>query len=317
MKVLSHPNELAERGRRVCLAIGMFDGVHLGHQEVIRRMVADAGQQHALAAAVTFDRHPNTVVAPECAPPLIHSLPQKLRAIAALGVEAAWLIPFDRAFSQLSGEAFIRGLANDFGPLGSVWVGEDFAFGRQRSGNLALLQALGLALGFQVHALPAVTLDGAPVSSTRIRDAIQAGDLQLAARMLGRTYTLAGQVVAGDGVGQTLGYPTANLEVSGLALPPTGVYASWAATERRQWPAVVNIGRRPTVAESQGEIRIEAHLLGCGADLYGQQMELAFAKRLRPEIKFDSLAALREQITRDVAAAREFLSAPPSPGTMS
>jgi riboflavin kinase/FMN adenylyltransferase len=283
------------------VAIGVFDGVHLGHQAIIRQTAADARCRGALAVVVTFDRHPSAVVAPERTPPLIQPLAQRLNAIAALGVDAAWLVQFNRAFSQQSGETFVRGLASQLGPLASVWVGEDFAFGHRLSGNLALLQALGPALGFQVHSLPPVKLDGAAVSSTRIREAIQAGDLELAGRMLGRTYTLAGQVTAGEGVGQTLGFPTANLQVSGLALPPTGVYASWASVERGQWPAVVNIGRRPTIAQAQGEIRVEAHLLGCGADLYGQQMELAFAKRLRPEVKFDSLAALREQITRDVA----------------
>jgi riboflavin kinase/FMN adenylyltransferase len=310
MKVVSNPNELADRGRGVCVAIGVFDGVHLGHQQIIRQTAADARHRGALAVVLTFDRHPSAILAPERTPPLIQSLSQKLNAIADLGADAAWLVRFDRAFSQQSGETFVRRLASQLGPLASVWVGEDFAFGHQRSGNLALLQALGGALGFQVQGVPPVTLEGAAVSSTRIRDAIQAGDLELAGRLLGRAYTLAGQVVAGGGLGKTLGYPTANLDVSGLALPPTGVYAAWATVAGRRWPAVVNIGRRPTVVQCQGEIRVEAHLLGGGADLYGEQTELAFARQLRPEVKFDSLAALREQIARDVALARQVLSTP-------
>jgi len=317
MKVVSDPNELADRARGVCVAIGVFDGVHVGHQQIIRQTVADARRRSGLAVVLTFDRHPSAILAPERTPPLIQSLSQKLSAIADLGVDAAWLVEFDRAFSQQSGETFVRRLASQLGPLAGVWVGEDFAFGHQRSGNLALLQALGVALGFQVQGVPPVMLEGAAVSSTRIRDAIQAGELELAGRMLGRAYTLAGRVVPGGSLGKRLGFPTANLEVTGLALPPTGVYAAWATVAGRRRPAVVNIGRRPTVVQGEGEIHVEAHLLSGGADLYGQQMELAFAKRLRAEVKFDSLAALREQIGRDVALARQVLSAPRGPGPLS
>src|SRR6185295_7301385 len=189
-----------------------------------RQTLADAAQHEALAVVITFDRHPNVVVAPSRVPPLIYSLPQKLRAIAALGADAAWLIHFDENFSRQTGEGFVRGLIRDFGHLHSVCVGSGFTFGHKRSGNVELLRRLGQELNFVVHGLAAVSLDGQAVSSTRIRETIRSGQLEAATQMLGRAYALAGTVVHGDQLGRTLGFPTANLEVTGLVLPPEGVY---------------------------------------------------------------------------------------------
>jgi riboflavin kinase/FMN adenylyltransferase len=303
--LLHHPRELAAPDRKVCLAIGVFDGVHLGHQQVIRQAVADAEQQEGLAVVATFDCHPNTVVAPERVPPLIYSLPQKLRAIAALGVDATWVIHFDAAFSQQTGEEFVRGLAREFPQLHSVCVGGTFTFGHKRSGNVALLQRLGRELGFQVHGLAAVALDGQPVSSTRIRDAIRTGDFAQAGRMLGRPYRLAGRVVRGDQLGRTLGFPTANLDVAGLALPPRGVYAARVSHEGRAYAAVMNLGVRPTVAAGPPPPpRLEVHLLDADLDLYDQELEVTPEVFLRAEQRFPSLDELRAQIARDVGQAR-------------
>src|SRR6266536_1657493 len=224
MDILDSAAELKSAGRKVCVAIGVFDGMHLGHQQVIRQTLADAEQHEAPAMVITFDRHPNSVVAPDRVPPLIYSLPQKLRAIAALGVDATWLIRFDQAFSRQTGEEFVRALARDCGHLCSICVGNTFTFGWQRSGNVALLRKLGQEAHFVVHALAAVSLDGQVVSSTRIREAIRTGRLDDAGQMLGRGYALAGQVIKGEQLGRKLGFPTANLEVSGLVLPPAGVY---------------------------------------------------------------------------------------------
>ena len=209
MRIIRSAKELTP-AKKVCLAIGVFDGVHLGHQQVIRQMVTDARQQEAHSAVITFDRHPNTVVALDRVPPLIYSLPQKLRAIAALEVDTTLLIHFDEPFSRQSGEQFIRGLARDFGQIHSICVGSAFTFGHKRSGNVALLKKLGTELGFMVHGLAAVSLDGEVVSSTRIREAIRNGQLDLAGQMLGRGYSLAGQVIRGDQLGRQLGIPTAN-----------------------------------------------------------------------------------------------------------
>ncbi len=315
MRTIHAAAELEPAGRKVCLAIGFFDGVHLGHQQIIRQTIADAHQHEALSVVVTFDQHPNTVVAPQRVPPLIYSLPQKLRVIESLGCDALLLIHFDKAFSQQTGETFIRGLARDFGQIQSLRVGSAFTFGYKRGGNVALLKTLGEELKFIVHGMAAVSLDGRVVSSTRIRETIRAGDLDAASQMLGRAYSIAGQITRGDQLGQQLGFPTANLDVTGLALPPSGVYAihalvreggkTGASSPCQTHRAVVNIGHRPTLKNPTPALRVEAHLLDFKGDLYGQEMELVFVEKLREEQKFPSLEALKEQIAKDIAAARE------------
>lgn len=304
MKLIRTASELNAGDRKVCVAIGMFDGVHLGHQQVIRQTLTDAEQHEALAVVITFDKHPNAVVAPNRVPALIYSLPQKLSAIAALGVDTTWLIAFDEAFSRQTGEEFVRALVRDFGHLSSVCVGATFTFGYKRSGNVALLRKLGADLGFTVHGLSAVALDGEVISSTRIRDAIKDGRLDAASQMLGRGYSIAGTVVKGDQVGRKLGFPTANLDVAGLLIPPGGVYAAHALIQGRVHRAVLNIGIRPTLRDAMPQLRVEAHLPGFSGDLYGQELELSFVGKLRDEQKFPTLDDLRGQIARDIANAQ-------------
>ena len=304
MKILRTPSDLPPGPRRVCVAIGVFDGVHLGHQQVIRQTVADAEQHEALSVVVTFDRHPNAVVAPQRVPPPVYSLQQKLGAIEALGVEAAWVIHFDEEFSRQTGEEFVRALARDFAQLRSICVGSGFTFGHRRSGNVELLRRLGAELKFAVHGLAAVSLDGEPVSSTRIREAIRSGQFDAAGQMLGRAWSLAGPVVKGDQLGTRIGFPTANLEVNGRVLPPHGVYAVHVHAGSRIHRGVINIGVRPTVATGQLQVRVEAHLLDFSGDLYGQDLEITFVEKLREEQKFPTVEALKEQILRDVADAR-------------
>jgi len=304
MKILRALTDLPPGPRRVCVAIGVFDGVHLGHQQVIRQTVADAEQHEALSVVVTFDRHPHAVVAPTRVPPPVYSLPQKLRAIEALGVEGAWVIHFDEAFSRQTGEEFVRALVRDFSQLRSICVGSGFTFGHRRSGDVELLRRLGAELNFSVHGLAAVSLDGEPVSSTRIREAIRGGQFDAAGQMLGRAWSLAGPVVKGDQLGGRLGFPTANLDVNGRALPPNGVYAVHVRIDARIHRGVLNIGFRPTVSSGAPELRVEAHLFDFTGDLYGRDLEITFLEKLREEQKFPSLEALKEQIARDVASAR-------------
>jgi riboflavin kinase / FMN adenylyltransferase len=304
MKIIHTANELQPGDSKICLALGVFDGVHLGHQQIIRQTIADARQHEALALIVTFDRHPNAIVAPDQVPPLIYSLPQKLRVIESYGADALLLIHFDKPFSQQTGEVFVRGLARDLGRIQSLCVGADFTFGRNRSGDVALLRQLGAGLKFAVHGMAAVSLDGKVISSTRIREAIGAGEFDAAGQMLGRAYTLAGRILQGDRLGRQLGFPTVNLEVTGLVLPPRGVYAAHAAVRGRTHQAVVNIGVRPTLQQPDPPLRVEAHLLDFDAILYGEDIELAFLEKLRDERKFGSVAELQEQIGRDVALAR-------------
>ncbi len=305
MKLLHSADELRAEGRNVSLAIGFLDGVHLGHQQIIRQTVADARQYEGLAVILTFDQHPRRIVAPHRVPPLIYSLPQKLRVLESLGADALLLPHFDKAFSQQTGEEFVRNLARSLGRLRSVCVGANFVFGHQRSGNVALLQRLGAELQFKVHGLAAVSLNGKTVSSTRIREAIQGGDLDAAGQMLGRPYSLAGSVTRGDGLGRQLGYPTANLDTTGLALPPRGVYAVHAEAGGNTHRAVLNIGYRPTLQNPEPQLRVEAHLLDFQGDLYGQELEVTFVDKLRDEQRFPSLEDLRAQIAKDIQAARE------------
>ncbi|HEY0551817.1 MAG TPA: bifunctional riboflavin kinase/FAD synthetase [Verrucomicrobiae bacterium] len=304
MQTLHSADDFQSGGRKVSLAIGMFDGVHLGHQQVIRQARADAEQHEGIAVAVTFDRHPNSIVAPDRVPPLIYAPSQKLRAIASLGMNATLVVPFTREFSEQPADVFIRALAAKLAPLQSICVGSSFVFGHRRSGNVALLQQLGRELHFIVHGIAAVSLDGEIVSSTRIRDTLRTGNLDSVSQMLGREYALCGTVSRGDELGRTLGFPTANLEVAGLLVPPHGVYVAHAYVDGTRHRAVVNIGVRPTLRQTAPELRVEAHLLDFDGDLYDRELELIFVEKLRDERKFSSTDELREQIARDIAAAR-------------
>jgi riboflavin kinase/FMN adenylyltransferase len=304
MTLTHSAKEVQPGARKVCLAIGFFDGVHLGHQQIIRQTITDARQHEAIALVLTFDRHPNTIVAPARVPPQVYSLPQKIRALEALGAEMLLLIHFDTAFSQQTGEEFVRTLLHDLGQVRSICVGANFVFGHKRSGDVALLQRLGTELHFVVHGLAAVALDNRAVSSTRIREAIRAGNLDAASQMLGRAYSLAGPVVRGDGLGAQLGFPTANIDSTGLALPPNGVYAVHAETGGKTYRAVLNIGYRPTLQNPAPQLRVETHLLDFDADLYGQELEVVFVEKLREEQKFASVKELRQQIAHDILEAQ-------------
>jgi riboflavin kinase / FMN adenylyltransferase len=305
MNVIHSATDLVPGSRTVCLAIGVFDGVHLGHQQIIRQTVSDARQQDGLALVVTFDKHPSSIVAPDKVPPLIYSQPQKLRTVASLGADALLMLRFDRTFSEQTGDIFIRGLACDLGRIQSVCVGADFVFGHRRSGNVALLKQLGVELTFTVHGVASLSLDGQPVSSTRIREAIRAGDFDAASQMLGRAYSLAGTVVRGDQLGQQLGFPTANLDSTGLLLPPNGVYAAHASVGGKSFRTVLNIGVRPTVNQPTPCPRVEVHLLDFSGDLYDQELEITFATKLRDELKFSSIDELKTQIAHDITEARK------------
>lgn len=304
MKIIQSPQEL-KAGRKACLAIGVFDGVHLGHQQIIRQTIADARQHNAVAVVVTFDRHPNAVVAPEREPGLIYSLPQKLRTIAALGADAALVFRFDREFSRQTGPEFIQRLARELGPIQSICVGANFVFGHKGSGNVNLLTALGEQWHFTVHGLAALALDGQVVSSTRIRDEIRLGNLDAASQMLGRSYAICGPIVEGDRWGRQLGFPTANVDTGTLVLPPNGVYAGLTRVEDKLYRVALNIGRRPTLASATPVLRVEAHLLDYQGDLYGQELEIEVGTRLRDEKKFADKAQLAVQIARDIQTVRD------------
>ena len=285
------------------LAIGVFDGVHLGHRSVITRAMDDARRLGGTAAVITFDPHPARVLRPEKAPRLLTSTPHKVRIVEGLGVRHIVAIPFTQEFAGQEPEAFIRSLASAC-DLREICVGHEWCFGRQRAGNLALLQRLGDELGFAEVGVPAVRIDEEVVSSTLIRAAVEAGDLAKADRLLGRPYSILGTVQRGAQLGRTIGFPTANLSAHSEQFPPNGVYAVDALLPDGTRRGVANIGLRPTVEKDAVERRLEVHLFDFDGDLYGQDFEVIFRRFIRSEQRFDSLDALRAQIALDAADAR-------------
>ncbi len=308
MKIISSANEVAASNGHVCAAIGMFDGVHLGHQQVLRQAVTDAHQHEATSLCVTFDRHPASAIASERAPCLIQSLPQRLRAIEVLDVDATLLLQFDADMSRIPAQDFVRNLHRDLGAIKSLCVGAKFAFGHNREGNVELLKQLGQELDFTVHGLASVALNGETISSSSIRQAIKAGDFDAANQMLGREHALAGKVIRGDGRGRELGFPTANLDITDLCIPPSGVYAAHVLVEGQTHRAAVNIGLRPTVKEPEQRLHIEAHILDFEGDLYDEELKITIVEKLRDEEKFESLEELQKQIAADIQKARKLFA---------
>jgi riboflavin kinase/FMN adenylyltransferase len=298
------------------VTIGAYDGVHLGHQAVIAavRARADAGGMES--AVVTFDRHPAAVVRPESAPRLLTDLDQKLELLAATGLDRCLVISFDEARSKEKAEEFVQEVLVDCLAARVVIVGEDFHFGHQRKGNVALLEEMGRDLGFAVEGLALVDAAGRAVgdapkaSSTAIRQALVAGDLDAANALLGRPHEVRGVVSQGDQRGRELGFPTANVSVPGdILLPADGIYAGWyERPDGAVHPIAISLGRRPTFYEAAHASLLEAHLLDFDGELYGEHAKVRFVARLRGEEKFDSVEALVEQIHRDCDQAREVLS---------
>ncbi|MDD5350750.1 MAG: bifunctional riboflavin kinase/FAD synthetase [Chthoniobacteraceae bacterium] len=299
--------ELATVPGPVFLAIGVFDGVHLGHQAVIRRALADAQAAGGSAVVVTFKPHPLRVTRPDDAPRLLTSTAHKAQLIEQLGVNDLLIVPFTAEFAALPPEDFVIELHAACSPLREICVGHSWEFGKKRAGNLALLKTMGDRFGFDEIGIPAVEIGGEVVSSTLIRAAVEAGDLAKAARLLGRDFTILGTVVPGDRIGRTLGFPTANLSAHNEQFPPNGVYAVEALHAGRTLPGVVNIGTRPTIENASGARVLELHLFDFSADIYGQDVEVFFRRFLRPEQKFAGLDALKAQIGCDVARARQAL----------
>ncbi|HEY3899559.1 MAG TPA: bifunctional riboflavin kinase/FAD synthetase [Chthoniobacter sp.] len=305
--VLRAIGELREVPGPVFLAIGVFDGVHLGHQAVIRRALEAARQHGGSAVAVTFDPHPVRVLRPEQAPRLLTSTAHKLRLIRDLGVSYQLVIHFDEAFAATPPEDFIRALVGAARPLREICVGFEWSFGKGRTGNLALLEKLGMELGFAEVGVPAVESDGEIISSTLIRRAVENGDLARAAELLGREFTVLGTVIEGDRLGRKLGFPTANLSAHNEQFPPNGVYAVEARRDGKVWPGVANIGVRPTVKNARGERLLEVHLFDFAEEIYGEKLEITFRQFLRPEQRFANLDELKAQIGRDAEKARVVL----------
>lgn len=291
---------------RCAVAVGVFDGVHLGHQRLLQQLLEMSSSLQAVPTVVTFDNHPDQLLHGQ-APPLLVSVPHRLRLLRRAGVERLVLLTFESRLQNMPPREFAeRVLVKSLRARGLL-LGYDSALGKDRAGTPQAFRELGSELGFEVHTGTPFEVDGQPVSSTRIRAAIAGGDLALAHRYLGRFPGAFGTVVHGAARGQTLGFPTANLVPQPAVLPPPGVYAVEAIVDGTAWAGAANLGTQPTFGGDQRQVLLEVHLLDYQGDLYGRELEVTFRRMLRPERRFADTNELRQQIQRDVAAVRELM----------
>ena len=298
MIVLNNIAELGSISGPVVLAIGFFDGVHVGHQQVIAQALERARERSATMVLMTFDPHPLRVLRPEIAPKLLCSTEHQMRVLTSYSVTHVLLCKFDREFAQIAAEIFVQRLQKACA-LDSIFVGETWKFGRGRRGDVALIRSLGV----DAFGVPSVMHEDKVVSSTLVRQAVERGDLPGAKALLGRDYTVLGRVIQDRQLARQLGFPTANLDVQNEQLPPAGVYAVDALLDEVWLPGVANLGRRPTVVDA-GALSLEVHLFDFDRDIYGQLLEVRFVQHLRDEKKFSGLDELKTQIAIDVARAR-------------
>ena len=309
MEILRAISELSKLHGPIFLAIGVFDGVHLGHQAVISTSAEHAHSADGTSVVVTFDPHPEKVLRPKAAPHLLTATQHKITLIRGLGVAHLLMITFDKQFAATEPEDFVQQLVKHSRPLCEICVGHEWSFGKNRRGNLELLKKLGTRFDFGVVGIPPVTVNGELVSSTTIRRAVEAGDLTKTAKMLGREYTILGTVVRGDDLGKKIGIPTANLSAHNEQFPPNGVYFAEANINGVVYPGVVNLGYRPTISSGKTGRVLEIHLLDFKRDIYGNDLEVRFIRYLRPEKKFENIDALVRQIESDVKQARNLSAA--------
>jgi riboflavin kinase/FMN adenylyltransferase len=309
MEVIADKLQLARSAVPSAVAIGIFDGVHLGHQALLLQMLATARELGLRSLVYTFNPHPAQVLRGAYAPRLMEPISRRLQRLAALGVDAVWVEPFDRAFAATTADAYVRQTLVEMLQARHIYVGTGFTFGTRQSGNVAFMHELSPALNFAVHPVELLTLGSVQISSTLIRVCLRSGDVVGAGTYLGHPCLLEGTVVHGARRGSKMGFGTANLQPENELMPATGVYAGRAHTPRGTFVCVINIGIAPTFADS-AEVRIEAHLLDYdGAELYGAKIELELHTRLRAEQKFASVAALLAQIQADVVSTQKFFAA--------
>ena len=312
MEILHQPGGDRRPEGGSVVTIGAYDGVHLGHRQVISQVRGAAAALGASSAVVTFDHHPATVVRPESAPHLLTDLDQELELLASTGVDYTLLVHFDRARSEESAEDFVRDVLVERMGVKAVVVGRDFHFGYKRRGNVPLLRAMGAEFGFEVIGVELYSDDGGdePVSSTRVRRLLEEGQVEGAALLLGRPHQVRGIVGRGDRRGRELGFPTANVAVPGfIQLPSDGVYAGWyARPDGVARPAALSLGRRPAFYQNADLSLLEAFLLDFDDDLYDEAAKVEFVAGLRGQVRFDSVADLVAQMGRDVEATRKILA---------
>lgn len=306
MKVIRSMAALRHIRRPISLAAGFFDGLHKGHQEVLRRTIAEARALQGEAWAMTFHTHPLKILQPEAAPLLLTSTPHKVELMGRMGIDGCLLIPFTRPFAELEPEAFLAELARCAPTLRHIFVGKDWRFGHLGRGDTPMLAAWAARRGIHLTEVPPVRDAGTSISSTRIRTAIAKGRLATAQRLLGRPFSILGTVVRGRQIGRELGYPTANLDPHTEVRPPVGIYAVEALIQGRSYEGIVNFGVHPTVAPASTPL-LELHVFDARLRLYGRHIEVFFLEFMRPERRFRTVSGLIRQIRRDVTAARHAL----------
>lgn len=293
------------------VTIGSFDGVHLGHQSIISPLAIQAHNANSLAVVVTFYPNPAVVLRGIKNPYYLTTQSEQNELLEKLGIDVVITLPFNQETASTSAETFIEEVQRHLG-IKSLWVGVDFALGRGRQGSVEVLADYGQRLGFELKVIPPLIIDGAPVSSSRIRQMIGEGNVQAAALLLGRYFTVSGSIIHGDGRAHRLGFPTANIQAPVDRLSPkNGVYAVWAWVDGERKAGITNIGTRPTFEDHWVAPRIETHILDYYEDLYGQNMLLEFVDFIRPEVKFNSVEELKLQVQKDILRAKEVLQHAP------
>jgi len=288
------------------LTIGVFDGVHLGHKYLLSQLTEHARQQNLLSVVVTFRQHPQEVLSPQTKLPFLTNLTERTNLLKSAGVEAIVILSFTSELAQLSAHQFV-GLLKKYLRMRGLVIGPDFTLGRNREGNIDSLRLLGKDMNFTVIVIPPIMINGEVVSSTAIRSALASGDMKKVLGLVGHPFSLNGRVTSGAGRGLRLGFPTANLDVAPeRALPPDGVYATWAYIDGKTYPSVTNIGKRPTFGGNQRAV--EVYVLDYHRDLYGCELKIDIMARLRSEKKFDTTDELKKQITEDIKQGRAILN---------
>ena len=302
---LFHGTDNAEIQRPTVLTLGVFDGLHLGHQLIVRTVVERAHEAGAVPTVITFDPHPRAVLHPESAPPLLQTFDQKIEGFGVLGIEQTIVVRFTKEFSTIRAADFLRDIVFDRLHAKEVYLGKGFAFGYKREGDIELLKRLGSELGFVAGEVPEVKFRGRRVSSSKIRELLARGQVNLARHMLGRPYGVEGRVERGSERGHLLGFPTANLHPHNRVIPRNGVYVTATLIEGQWRRSVTNIGLRPTFGEAT-EPSVETFVMNWDGDLYGDVVRVRFLYRLRDERKFTSVEQLKTQIMRDVDRANNY-----------
>jgi riboflavin kinase/FMN adenylyltransferase len=306
MKIF-HGTENANIARPTVLTLGVFDGLHLGHQQIIQTVVERAKALSAVSTAITFDPHPRAVLHPESAPPLLQTLDQRLAALEFLGIEQTIVIRFNREFASIGAVDFLREIIHDRLQAREVYLGKGFAFGKGRAGNIDLLKKVSDELGFFADEVPEVQLRGTRISSSKIRELLGAGRVNLARRMFGRPYGVEGKIIRGDRRGHTIGFPTANLQPQNRVIPRTGVYVTATLIGDTWRRSITNVGVRPTFG-GDAEPSVETYIFDFDGDLYGDVLRVRFLHRIRDERKFSGIDELKAQIERDSQRALNYFS---------